>query len=227
MHQRTENCKKGAERKRWRLVVEDQRVATSRVFSAYGRPLEMVTSFRYLGRVISEVDNDWPAVVRNTENVQMVWRRMTRILSREGGRPRMSGFFFKLVVQSVLLFGADTQVVTPRMEQVLGGFWDQVARILTGRIPRWHADMKQEYNLAEVERAQAGFETMETYIRKRQNTVAQYIATRSILDLCESTERKQQVWVGMWWWEQMGIDLAGARYTAAAAAEAEEDNLEK
>ena len=40
---------------------------------------------------------------------------MTRILSREGERPRVFGFFFKSVVQSVLLFGVETWVLTPCM----------------------------------------------------------------------------------------------------------------
>ena len=74
-------------------------------------------------------------------------------------------------------------------------------------------------------RAEAGFETMETYIRRRQNTVAQCIATRSIMDLCEAEERKQGEWVGMRWWEQAGIDLAGTRETAEAVEEAEYDRL--
>ena len=30
-----------------------------------------------------------------------------------------------------------------------------------------------------------GFVTIKEYIRRRQNTVVQYIATRSLLDLCE------------------------------------------
>ena len=30
---------------------------------------------------------------------------------------------------------------------------------------------------------------MEDYIRRLQNTVAQYIATRSLLDLCEGSEK--------------------------------------
>ena len=34
-----------------------------------------------------------------------------------------------------------------------------------------------EYTSAEAEREEAGFEPMETYIWKRKNTVAQYIAT--------------------------------------------------
>ena len=57
--------------------------------------------------------------------------------------------------------------------------------------------------------------------------VTQYILMRPILDLCEAAERKQGEWVWMRWWEQAGIDLAGARETAKAAAEADEDGLEE
>ena len=64
------------------MVEEEERAVTSRTFIADGHPLEMVTSFIYLGRVISTADDDWLAVVRNLAKVRTVWRRMTRILSR-------------------------------------------------------------------------------------------------------------------------------------------------
>ena len=80
--------------------------------------------------------------------------------------PRLSGFFFKAVVQSVLLFFADTWVVTPHMRRVLGFFQYQVARRMTGRLLRRRLDGKWEYTLVAVARAKAGFEPMETYIRK-------------------------------------------------------------
>ena len=73
----------------------------------------MVTSFRYLRRVISAADGYCSVVVRNMDNTRVVWRRMTSILSREGEELRVSVFFFKSVVQSVLLFGAETWVITP------------------------------------------------------------------------------------------------------------------
>ena len=50
-----------------------------------------------------------------------VWWRMMRILVREGGGLQVSGFFFKAVVQAVLLFGSETWVFTPRMGKALGG----------------------------------------------------------------------------------------------------------
>ena len=87
-------------------------------------------------------DDNWPAVVRNLENVRAVWRRMTRILSREGAEPQVSGFFFKSVIQSVLLFGAETWIVNPCMGRVLGGFQDQVARRLTVQLPWRRSDRK-------------------------------------------------------------------------------------
>ena len=105
------------ERKRLQLVEEDDREVTARDFSAYGLPLDMVTSFKYLGWVISAADNDWPTVVKNLTRSRKVGSRMSRILSREGAASQVSGFFFKAVVQAVLIFGAETWVVTPAWER--------------------------------------------------------------------------------------------------------------
>ena len=85
---------------------------TLREFSTYGCSLEMVTSFKYLGRVLLAQNDDWPAVIHNLEKARTVWRRMLRILSREGVSPRVFGFFSKAISQSVSLFGAETWVVT-------------------------------------------------------------------------------------------------------------------
>ena len=86
-----------------------------------------------------------------------MWMRMTKILSREGARPRVSGFFFKAVFQSVLIFDAETWVVTPCMGRFLGSFWDQVTWQLPGRLPRRRADGKWDYTSAEAVREEARF----------------------------------------------------------------------
>ena len=70
-----------------------------------------------------------------------------------------------------------------------------------------------------------GFETMETYIWRSQNTVAQYIVTGSLLDLCGDMKSKKGAWMGMRWQKKACIDLAGERETAAAAAD--EDGLKE
>ena len=147
---------KGMECTRWKLATEEERAVTSRAFSAYERPLEMVNSFRYLGRVISEADNNWPAEIRNLAKAQAVWRRMMRILSREGARPRLYGFLFKVLVQSVFIFCAETWVVNPRLERVLGGFQDQVTRGLMSGY-RGGRDMEVGINLDGDGKSRGGF----------------------------------------------------------------------
>ena len=68
----------------------------------------MLTSFKYLGRVISVTDNNWPALVSNLARAKNFWSRMLHILIREGAAPRVSGFFFMAVIHGVLLFIAET-----------------------------------------------------------------------------------------------------------------------
>ena len=88
--------------------------------------------------------------------------------SQRGG---VSGFFLKSVAQSVLIFGAETCMVTPRMGRVLGVFQYQVAQQLTGRLPWRRHDGKLEYTSAIAAIEEANFEAIEEYIWRRQNTV--------------------------------------------------------
>ena len=65
-------------------------------------------------------------------------------------------------------------------------------------------------------REEAGLQTREEYNWRRNNTVAQYIATQSLIDLCGEPERKPMVQVGILWWDQAVINLVGAMEAAAA-----------
>ena len=64
-----------------------------------------VKAFKYLGRVITVGDDDWPEVTCNLQKARNIWGR---ILIREGAYPKVSGHFFKAVFQAVLLFGTET-----------------------------------------------------------------------------------------------------------------------
>ena len=98
-----------------------------RAFQAYGEPLKNVTAFRYMGRVMMMVDDDWLAVVGNLWKARKSWGRLLRILSREGADPKVSGHFFKALTQAVLLFGVETWVLTPSMDRALSSFQHRFA----------------------------------------------------------------------------------------------------
>ena len=138
-------CRSGAERKRRRLADIELRESTEIAFEAYDKQLEAVPSFKYLGRIITVWDDDRPEVTGNLMKVRKSWGRLKRVLSREGADKRISGNFFKTVVQQVLLFGAETWVLTPRIEKVLDSFMHGAARWITGRHPRIGWDRKWYY----------------------------------------------------------------------------------
>ena len=54
------------------------------------------------------------------------------------------------------------------------------------------------YPLLEDVMAEAGLQEVETYVSHHQNTVVQYIATRTIVDLCLAENRMPGPRVAMW-----------------------------
>ena len=53
---------------------------------------------------------------------------------------------------------------------------------------------------------EAGLTDIRKSIANRQNTAAQYIATRPLLDLCEGARAREGAKVPMRWWNQADID---------------------
>ena len=139
-HLSMSQCARGGERKRQQISESETRESSKRGFEAYGEPLENVTTFRYLGRVLTEGDDDWLAVVGNLGGAQNIWGRLSRILSQEGADPKLSGIFYKVVAQAVLLFRAEMWVLVLRMERALDGFQHRVTRRITRKQPQRRGD---------------------------------------------------------------------------------------
>ena len=120
-------------------------ITSKKAFHAYGKKMRAVTEFQYLGTVMTNTDDDWPAVAGNLRKARVTWGRLARILGWEGADPKVSHKFYIAVTQQVLLFGAETWVLTQRMEAALDAFQGRVSRRLTGRMPRRGRDGKWLY----------------------------------------------------------------------------------
>lgn len=70
-------------------------------FQVYGPPLTLVSSFKYLGQVLTAPDNDWSAVVENLRKEQWKWAQMSRILVRDREDSRTSSTFYKAVLPTL------------------------------------------------------------------------------------------------------------------------------
>ena len=124
-------------------------------------------AFKYLGRVLTAGKDDWLAVVGNLGKARRSWGRLSWVLGREGADPKVSRTFYTVVAQAVLLFGAETWVLTPSMEKALESFQSRVARRITGRQPRRKKDGSWKYPPLAGALREAGMVGIRTSITRR------------------------------------------------------------
>ena len=117
------------------MLDKKARSGAKAVIIAYGVLLEPINSLKYLGRVLFSEDDEWASVVRNIWISRQKWAQLTRVLSREGADERTSGHIYLAVVQSFMLYGSETWVVTYCIGGVLGRLHHRVTQRLTGRQP--------------------------------------------------------------------------------------------
>ena len=70
---------------------------------------------------------------------------------------------------------------------------------------------------------EAIFQEIMVYVTRTQNTVAQYIATRPLLDLCGQCVSSMGARVSWGWWDQEGLDLEGTKERAVKESDGEEE----
>ena len=78
----------------------------------YDRPLEKVSSFKYLERLLTATGENWTVVITNIQKARKSWSRLDWILGREGADNQKLGRFYAVIIQDVLLFGLGTWVAT-------------------------------------------------------------------------------------------------------------------
>ena len=64
-HITTTQCANEAEIKRRRMAEEDLQESAERAFQAYGISIKIISSFKYLGWVLTAAEDNWTEVVRN------------------------------------------------------------------------------------------------------------------------------------------------------------------
>ena len=72
-------CERGVERNRGWLEEEEDHVGKVTEFWDYDSPLETVLSFKYLGSLPMETDEDWPECIANIRKASKIWSRLDEI----------------------------------------------------------------------------------------------------------------------------------------------------
>ena len=87
-HQQTKWCDRNTQM-RWRrrnvaIVIRCKGPAFSLTVEEDADCIEGVETFKYLGRILYQSDDNCSAVLRNVRKVRRVWNRMGGLLCREG-----------------------------------------------------------------------------------------------------------------------------------------------
>ncbi len=119
-------------------------------------------------------DEDVRAVSRNLQRARGKWGRISKILSREGTDSKTMASFYKAIVQSVLLYGAESWAITKSVEKKLRSFHRRCARYITRRHIRQNEDESWTCPASDSVLEEAGLWTVQEYIRRRRETVMNY-----------------------------------------------------
>jgi hypothetical protein len=151
--------------------------------------LQHVQMFKYLGRPLSATSNDQVAINYNLHKATKSWGRISNILRREGANPKTMGYFYRAVVQSVLLYSCETWHINPHNIMKLETFHNKVARHITHRHIRKlpNTEIWIYPNMEQVLQ-QAGLLPLQEYIQKRKTTLLRWAQNRDIYHTARQLE---------------------------------------
>ena len=143
--------------------------------------------FKYLRLMVAFDDDDTHAVRGDLAKARRVCARISLILGAENSSARVSGMFFKVTGQAVLLFGSEIWSLAPAILRRLEGFRVKAAWRMTGWLPKVMGGTWRYLKTSEVLEA-AGLHMIAHYIQVRSHSIEKWIADRPIYEVCKSVE---------------------------------------
>ena len=107
---------------------------------------------------------------------------------------------YKVVAQSVLIFGSMSWVVTGEMLKVLTEFYHRVARRIMGIMEKCGAGREWDNPAIEEAMNSAGIHHIRVYVKRRQRNISERVACKTVYALCTEAEKMLgMIWMVRWW----------------------------
>jgi hypothetical protein len=90
--------------------------------------IDFVSTYTYLGRVLSCDDSDDQAAYARLQKAATVWGRFKVLLQKDGASVSTMGRFYRTIIMQTLLFGSDTWTLSARSLSRLERFHARCAR---------------------------------------------------------------------------------------------------
>ena len=203
-HQRTEACKKGRARRMNEGRQEEQEKADGVSIYINGKQIERVHEFKYLGRILTENDDDTRCIESQIAKARARWWRIAKILKHEGASAKIMAKFYMATIQAILLYGAESWVLTQANLRKLNSFHLRAVRHMTGEHIRKNRDATWEYPIHSELLTICGLEPIEEYIARRRDTLRAYLVNnkRGLMDKATRTKVPARHSSKILWWNQ-------------------------
>ena len=149
---------------------DNMRVEQGTTFTVFGGVIETVKEFKYLGRIVTDTDDDKPTIVLNLNKAGKAWGQLYWVLVQEKKRNlRTAVSIYRSIIESVLLYGSETWVLKGSTTlHRLEIFHRRCAQFLTGQFIHPQENGEWVYPHTEDVFIKAGLESIESYIEKRR-----------------------------------------------------------
>ena len=202
-HKDSWTCKRLSERRQNEEMQDEQANAEDIVFKVYGKEIERVREFKYLGRWIMDNDDDTKCIDLQLKCAKKKWNCIAAILKRQGANAEVMSRFYLCIVQAVLLYGSESWTVTKRNMKKLESFHNRAIRYMTGKHickegENWsypdHDELKEKCKLF----------SLETYIERRRGTLYKYLQEnrKELLQEAEKIKPHSKHVNKILWWRQ-------------------------
>jgi hypothetical protein len=129
------------------------------------------------------------------------WGKIGKILkNKTHSNIKIMSIFYKVIVQTILLYGAESWVINKKVRDKLRNFHNRCARFITGRYITKENDT---WIFPETTKTLqlAGLLTVDEYINNRKGTVLGYVKSTEIFKKCKEAETEFKSDNKMEWWK--------------------------
>jgi hypothetical protein len=181
-HRLSKECQVGVERRQQRETAVTAALALRQQFTIHSNVLERVEVYKYLGWMMAHDNDDTQAVRAQLRKARATWARVGKVLQGENTPPTVAGKFYLAIVQTILLYGSETWVISPQAMARLEGFHIRAAWCMTQKHkPRRSPRKEWVYPKLEDVLRECGMKSIAEYIQIRRQMILVYVATRPIL----------------------------------------------
>ena len=205
-HQLTKTCQNLSRRRNNERLQDAQAEGNNVKFYVGGNEIDRVHNFMYLGRLLSDDDDDSPAIDSNLRKARARWGKLVNILKREGANATIMSKFYMTIIQAVLLYGSDSWIIKDRDLNKLRSFHNRAIRYMTGSHIRKTGD-GWEYPKHEELLKKCRLFPIDVYLERRRGTLREYLMKyrNNLLQKAIETKKNCRNVHKILWWDQPWI----------------------